>query len=217
MAEVPIGRSASRAASRAPAGGPATRKPTGVWLLTVPGSPTGRIAVHLVAVPGVAGLLVATRYDWVGVAVFALVLGGMTAMRVLQLPAPLQVAAALAAQGAAWASVLHLYERIWWLAILVHLVLNGLLAGAAGVALHRARMTSSKQHRRGRWGLVITTTGVGAVMAVVWEIAEWFGHVYVDQRVQIEPGDTVGDLAAALLGSALAGLALARRRTENEG
>lgn len=193
-----------------------TPAPTGVRLLTVPGSPAGRITVHLVAALGVAGLLVATSYDWVGVAVFALVLGGMTAMRVLQLPAPLQVGAALAAQGAAWASVLHLYERIWWLDILVHLVLNGLLAGAAGVALHRARMTSSKQHRSGRWGLVITTTGVGAVLAVVWEIAEWVGHVYVDQRVEIEPGDTVGDLAAGVLGSVLAGIALARRRAGNE-
>lgn len=186
--------------------------PSGVALLRVPGDRWASVAVHVVAAFGVGGLITAVFFDGAAVAVFTLILGGLTLIRVLQLPALLQVALGLAMQAAAWASMLRWYEQYWWLDIVAHLVVNGLLAGAAGVVLHRAQMTPSRAARAGRWGSVITTTGVGGLLAVVWEVAEWFGYVYVDRTIDIAPGDTVGDLAAGVVGSVIAGLVLVRRR-----
>lgn len=208
---------AGRAGAGAGGAGPAGQ-PTGLALLTVPGARPGRLVVHAVGLVAVAGLIaVALFFDGAAVAVFALVLGGLTALRVLQLPAALQATTGLAIQGAAWASALRGYEQIWWLDIVAHLVVNGLLAAAAGLMLYRAGLTPGAAGRRGRWALAITTTGAGAVLAIVWEIAEWFGYAFVDPTIDVAPADTTGDLAAALIGSALAGLVLARRVRPRQG
>lgn len=188
-----------------------TGNPSGLAQLTVPGSLPGRLVVHGVGLLGVAGLIaVALFFDGAAVAVFALVLGGLTALRLLQLPATLQAATGVAIQGAAWASALRGYEQVWWLDIVAHLVVGGLLAGAAGLTLYRAGLTTTAADRRGRGGLVITTTGAGAVLAIIWEIVEWCGYVFVDPTIDVTPADTVGDLTAAGVGSVLAGLVLAR-------
>lgn len=182
----------------------------GLAALGVEGGRGQRWAVHLVAVLSVLSMIAGAFFDWVAVAVFALVLGGLTAVRLLRVPPLLQAALGLAALGAAWASALLLYERIWWLDILAHLVLTALLAGAAGAVLRRAQMTPSGDAPRGRWGIVITTTGVGAILAVLWEVAEWIGYLYIDPRIDVAPGDTIGDLVAGLVGAAAAGVLLAR-------
>ncbi|UNX54812.1 hypothetical protein MF406_00445 [Georgenia sp. TF02-10] len=40
---------------------------------------------------------------------------------------------------------------------------------------------------------------------MLWELGEWVGHTYGDPEIHVGYDDTVGDLAAGLLGSLLAG------------
>lgn len=187
---------------------------TGWRLLTVTGPTGARAAADVTAVLALASTVLAPLLDGVTVAVFALVLGTVTLVRVLAVPAGLQGGLGAALLVAAWAAALRWYEEVWWLDIVVHLVLTGLLAAVAGVLLHRGRMTPSGADQPGRWGIALTTTTVGTSLGVVWEIAEWFGHTFVDDTIHIPPADTMGDLAAGAAGAAIAGLLLARHVRE---
>ncbi|MEE6281341.1 hypothetical protein [Georgenia sp. MJ170] len=189
----------------APARGAALR------LLAVHG-PTGRrAAAQVVAGAAVVSVLVSPLLDPVAVAVLLLVLGGITLLRVLAVPAGLQALTGGALLAAAWASVLQVYERVWWADIAAHLAVIAVLAASAGTLMARGGLMPSARSRAGWWGVIVTTTAVGTTLAVVWEIAEWWGHSYVDPTVEIAPGDTVGDLAAGIVGAAVAGVVLARR------
>ncbi len=183
----------------------------GFGLLSVVGAPAARAAAHTTTALVVASLAVSPLFDGVAVAVFALVLGAVTLVRVLAVPAALQALLGGVLLVAAWSAALLLYEEVWWLDIVVHFGLTGVLAAVAGVLLHRGRMTPTGADRRGRAGIALTTTAVGTSLGVVWEVAEWLGYVYVDDSIYVAPGDTVGDLVAGAAGSAVAGLLLARR------
>lgn len=182
---------------------------TGLRLLTVAGPTGARAAADLTAALVLASTVVSPLLDGVAVAVFALVLGTITLVRVLAVPAALQGGLGAALLVAAWAAALRWYEQVWWLDLVVHLGLTGLLAAVAGILLHRSRMIPAGTDRPGRWGIALTTTTVGTSLGVAWEIAEWFGHTFVDDSIHIPPADTMGDLAAGALGAAIAGLLLA--------
>ncbi|MGC5617030.1 hypothetical protein [Georgenia sp. Z1491] len=187
------------------------RRRTGVGVLRVVGPPYARTAANVVAVLALLSLGLAALVDAVAVAVAALVLGALTLARVLAVPAGLQALLGATALVAAWSSALLLYERLWWLDIAVHLTLNGVLAAVAGELVRRGRLVPPGDDPRGRWGLALTTTAVGTSLAAAWEVAEWIGHAYVDPTVHVTPADTAGDLVAGAVGSAVAGLVLARR------
>ncbi len=180
-------------------------------VLAVDGTPFARTATHVTTALVVASLTVSPLFDGVAVAVFALVLGAMTLVRVLAVPAGLQALFGAALLVAAWSAALLLYEEVWWLDVVVHVGLTGVIAAVAGVLLYRGGMTPSAADRRGRWGIALMTTTAGTSLGAVWEVAEWLGHSYVDDTIHIAPGDTVGDLVAGAVGSAIAGLLLARR------
>jgi hypothetical protein len=45
----------------------------------------------------------------------------------------------------------------------------------------------------------------------LWEVGEWVGHTYLDERIQVGYNDTMGDLVADGLGALVAGALLASR------
>ena len=187
-------------------------------ILLVHGPTWQRVAAHTTDGLAVVGLLaMAVFFDWVAVAVFAAVLGGSVLVRVLQVPVVLQAALGLGLQAAAWASALQWYERYWWADVLAHFAVTGLIAAAAVQPMRGARMVPAGGDARSRWAVRIVTTCVGTSLAVLWEVAEWIGHLYVSTRIEISPGDTIGDLVAGALGSALAGWVLARRPVHGRG
>ena len=195
----------------ATAGAPSSADRPAAAILLIEGSRPQRLAGHITDVLALGGLLaMALFYDWVAVAVFAAVLGGLVLVRVLQVPVSLQAMLSLGLQAAAWASALHWYERYWWADVLAHFVVTGLIAAAAVHPMRRARMVPAGSNARSRWAVWIATTCVGTSLAVLWEVAEWIGHLYVSTRIEVSPGDTIGDLVAGALGSALAGWVLAR-------
>ena len=57
-------------------------------------------------------------------------------------------------------------------------------------------------------GLGVAVVGVGAVLAVAWELAEWWTFIRHGTELDTAYEDTLGDLALGTLGSLTAGLAL---------
>lgn len=164
-----------------------------------------RTGADLAALAGVLSFVAAFWWGPVEVALFALVLLGLTVPRVAQLPGALQAASGPTIVFAAWASTLEWYIAVPHLDILVHALANGLLAAALVLLVVRL---GGLPPRIPRSGAVLVVTGAGALLGVVWEIGEWLGHVLMDDGIQVGYEDTLGDLAAGTLGSALAGALL---------
>jgi hypothetical protein len=160
----------------------------------------GSVVVGIVTSGGVAGAL------------FFLVLGGALIPRSLRLPAALDVSFGASLLLAAWAAQLGWYERVQWLDLLVHAVCTGLVAAVGVIVLVSGRMLAlGVPTGRARAGLAITTAGVGALSAILWELGEWAGHTFLDDGIDVGYTDTVTDLAVGLFGATLAGIALAHR------
>jgi hypothetical protein len=56
--------------------------------------------------------------------------------------------------------------------------------------------------------VVLAALGATMTFAVVWEIVEWSADQLLDTNLSPSAADTIGDLAAGLIGSAIAALAL---------
>lgn len=104
-------------------------------------------------------------------------------------------------------NTLDLYDAVIWWDDANHLVNWALLSGGAGLLLRDGGVQP-------RWALALCTAGVGALLAVGWELGEWatfirFGEV--DGGLAAAYGDTLGDLALGCLGAGVAGVVVARR------
>lgn len=182
-------------------------------IVEVPGPAWARAAVRGAGAVAVLSLVGGVRWGAVGLALMALVLLGVTLARVLRLPGGLQLLLDVTLVVAAWAALLQLYQRWWWLDMVVHMVATGLLAVLAMIGLLRAGTFAAEPAGRGELlGLAAVTLAVGLALAVAWELGEWAGHTYLDPAIYVSYEDTIGDLAAGGAGSAAAGVWLAWRR-----
>jgi hypothetical protein len=149
----------------------------------------------------VAGLVWGAVAFWV----CALSLLGVYAARFLGFRPALDIGLGITLLVAAWSSVLDLYTTVTGWDLVVHFVANGLLAAAFCIMLVRAGVLPGTGTRV---QAAAQTVFVGLGAAVVWEIAEWVGHNFVDPTIYVAYDDTIGDLVAGGLGSVVAGLAL---------
>lgn len=172
--------------------------------------------MRLVAADGVRLAAVASlaiglpAYGPVAGAVFFLVVGGTVVPRVAAAPAALDVTYCATILVAAWAAVLDWYVAVPWLDVVVHAAATGLIAALVQWVLVRVGMASAvgSELRYPRSAVVVLTAATGTALAVVWELGEWFGHTYLDSRIQVGYDDTVGDLAAGMVGALVAGVLL---------
>lgn len=152
---------------------------------------------------------------WPSAAVMLLVFGAQWLTRWLVPGTALDWASQAVLLAAGWFSVTGLYHRVQALDLAMHAAASAVVAGLVAVAV-RARL-----RRRGvSAGRAVAllgplTAGVGLAAAtvalgVLWELAEWWGHTAVTPEIGVGYEDTVGDLAADLLGACL-GAALAVR------
>ena len=96
-------------------------------------------------------------------------------------------------------NTLDLYDRIVWWDDANHFV-NWLLLGVGvGLMLRRA-------HVRPTWVLGAAVAGLGAVLAVLWELAEWWTFIRHGTELDTAYTDTLGDEALGTLGAAVAGV-----------
>ena len=101
-------------------------------------------------------------------------------------------------------NTLNLYDTLEWWDDLNHYV-NWLLLGLGiGLLLER-------QVIRPVWVLVLLVTGIGAVLAIGWEVSEWYTFIRHGTELDTAYTDTLGDEVLGTLGALTAALVLARR------
>jgi uncharacterized membrane protein YjdF len=100
-----------------------------------------------------------------------------------------------------------LYDSVDWWDDANHFVNWALLSLAVGLLLLRLGV--------GPWTALVLVTGVGATLAILWELAEYFAFIRGGSEESTAYTDTLGDEVLGLSGSIVAGLvtaAVARRR-----
>lgn len=104
-------------------------------------------------------------------------------------------------------NTLDLFDAVVWWDDLMHLVSWGLLCGGLGLML--------VPHLKPAWLQVLLVTGLGALLAIGWELGEWWTFIRRGTELDGAYEDTLGDEALGTVGALLAALALAfvgRRR-----
>lgn len=104
-------------------------------------------------------------------------------------------------------NVFYLYDSVVWFDDVAHAVTWMLLVLAFGALLLRIRLTP--------WITAALCIGFGSVSHVLWEIGEYLIMISGTTGLQLTYGDTVGDLAASLSGSVIAGLLIGRIATRS--
>lgn len=97
---------------------------------------------------------------------------------------------------------LDLYDAVVWWDDLNHLVNWMLLTAGLGLLVGPPV--------RPRWALALMLTGLGALLAVGWELGEWFTFIRHGTELSDAYTDTLGDLALGTLGSLVAALVVAK-------
>lgn len=94
-------------------------------------------------------------------------------------------------------NTLDLYDRIAWWDDANHAVNWFLLCAGIGLLLVRARI-------RPTMALAGLVTGLGALLAILWELAEWYTFIRHGTELDTAYQDTLGDEALGLVGAAAA-------------
>lgn len=101
-------------------------------------------------------------------------------------------------------NTLDLYDTVWWWDDANHFANWALLCGGLGLLL----VGDIPQ----QWVRVLVVTGLGAVLAIGWELGEWFTFIRHGTELDTAYEDTLGDEVLGTLGALLAGLLLRRPR-----
>ena len=163
------------------------------------------VCVGLVVLSLVAGAFLGP----VALALVALVSFGAFLLWLIDAGPGLAGATLLALLGAAWASLLGLYQSVAWLDLLVHAVVIALLAAVLTQAMLHHRLLADPA--RG-WLTIGCAIALGLALASVWEMLEWIGHTYIDTAIGVGYDDTISDIATGGAGALVAGVVLARRQ-----
>jgi uncharacterized membrane protein YjdF len=99
---------------------------------------------------------------------------------------------------------LDLYDSLEWWDDANHYVNWLLLLSGLGLLLTR--------DVRPDWAVALLVTGLGAVLAIAWELGEWYTFIRHGTELDTAYEDTLGDLTLGTLGSLTAGLILFRGR-----
>ncbi|WP_432541849.1 hypothetical protein [Kineococcus sp. SYSU DK002] len=109
-------------------------------------------------------------------------------------------------------NTLDLYDTVVWWDDLLHFLNWCLLTLGLGLVLRVADV-------RPRWARAVATVGGGALLALLWEIGEWWTFIRHGTELGTAYEDTLGDMVLGTTGSAvaLAVLVLLRRRVSRRG
>lgn len=98
---------------------------------------------------------------------------------------------------------LDLYDAVAWWDDLNHFGNWALLLTGLGLILCRGIDQ--------RWVVVVLLTGLGAILAIAWELGEWWTFIRHGTELATAYEDTLGDEALGTLGALVAGVVVARR------
>jgi len=68
---------------------------------------------------------------------------------------------------------------------------------------------------RPRWAIVLLVTGLGAVLAVCWEVGEWYTFIRHGTEIDTAYEDTLSDEVLGTLGGFVAALFVAWRNADS--
>ena len=102
---------------------------------------------------------------------------------------------------------LDLYDAVGWWDDANHFVNWFLLCGGLGLLLARAGV-------RPPWVLAVLVAGVGAVLAVLWEVGEWYTFIRHGTELTTAYEDTLLDEVLGTAGAAVAGVLVSRVRSD---
>lgn len=101
-------------------------------------------------------------------------------------------------------NTLNLYDTLGWWDDANHFVNWFLLCAGIGILLLGA-------HVHPPWALGVLVAGIGALLAVGWEVGEWYTFIRHGTELDTAYEDTLFDEVLGSLGAALAGVLVARR------
>lgn len=101
-------------------------------------------------------------------------------------------------------NTLDLYDSVVWWDDANHFVNWVLLCSGFGLLILRGGV-------RPRWALVLAVTGLGAVLAIGWELGEWYAFIRHGTELDTAYEDTLGDEALGTLGGLVGALVVAWR------
>ena len=99
----------------------------------------------------------------------------------------------------------NLYDTIWWWDDANHYVNWLLLCLGIGLLIERGGV-------RPRWALALLVTGIGSLLAILWELGKWYTFIRHSSELATAYEDTLGDEALGSLGGLTAALILTRLR-----
>ena len=100
-------------------------------------------------------------------------------------------------------NTVDLYDTLVWWDDANHFVNWILLCWGFGLLLVRGTVSP-------RWALVLAVTGLGALLAVGWELGEWYAFIRHGTELDTAYEDTLGDEALGTLGGLVAALIVSR-------
>lgn len=165
--------------------------------------------------------VLAAAIGWGGTAagVMGLVLIGLVLPRFIGAAPAFDIGLGVILLVAGWSSVVDLYGAIPFWDLLVHFAAGGAIAAGIYLLLAFLDLVPPPDDPSARLATVLVLTlCFGLAASSVWELMEWAGHTYVDERIFVGYDDTIGDMALGGLGALAAGFALkyANRRASRE-
>jgi hypothetical protein len=103
-------------------------------------------------------------------------------------------------------NTLDLYDSLVWWDDANHFVNWLLLCAGCGLLLIRGAQAP-------RWVLIMAITGLGALLAIGWELGEWYTFIRHGTELDTAYEDTLGDEALGTAGGLVAALVVTARRT----
>jgi hypothetical protein len=100
-------------------------------------------------------------------------------------------------------NTLDLYDALGWWDDANHFVNWALLCGGLGLLLSRVAWSP-------RWALIVAVVALGSVLALCWELGEWYTFIRHGTEIDTAYEDTLADQALGTLGAVVAGLLVGR-------
>ncbi|UUY05754.1 hypothetical protein LRS13_09605 [Svornostia abyssi] len=101
-------------------------------------------------------------------------------------------------------NTLDLYDTVVWWDDANHLVNWALLSGGIGLLLTRSAIAP-------QWALAVAVTGIGATLAILWEIGEYYAFIRNGTELDTAYEDTLGDEALGTAGAFIAAMVVAAK------
>lgn len=100
-------------------------------------------------------------------------------------------------------NTLDLYDSVVWFDDAMHFLNWGLLNAGLGLLILRAEWPA--------WNRVLLITGLGAILAIVWELGEWYTFIRHGTELATAYQDTLGDEVLGTLGAFVGAVVVSRR------